>query len=310
MGGYTSFMKMQDGAEIFVRKWFGVEKPKGVLFIAHGMAEHSKRYDAFARFCNDLDLLVIANDHRGHGRTGEKAQLMGYFAPQDGFERAVDDLYEIILSVKAELPRLPVFIMGHSMGSFLVRRYVQRYGDTVQAAIFMGSAGKPGPELQIAKLIARLQMIKSPTKPSKLLDKMSFGGYNKAFKNTKTAFDWLSRDEAEVQKYIEDPQCGFVCSSGFFYDLFYGLEIIHKSAEIDKMPKELPLLVINGGSDPVGGSGVKTFVEQLKKHGVERVTSILYPGARHEILNETNRTEVMEDVGAWLLKHVDPDLDQ
>lgn len=303
----TDFLEMQDGVEVFVRKWANVKNPQGILLIAHGMAEHSERYDTFARHCNELGLIVIANDHRGHGQTGEKTGLLGYFAPQDGFERVVDDLYEITLSIQAKYSDLPTFLMGHSMGSFLVRRYIQKYGDSVNGAIIMGSSAKPGPELQIGKLIARIQMRKKPTSPSNILDKMAFGNYNKTIKNSKTEFDWLSRDETEVQKYINDPHCGFVCSSGFFYDLFTGLEKIHKPQEVANIPKNLPILVISGAADPVGknGRGVRKIVQQLQKNGVKNIKTILYSDARHEILHEINKTEVMEDLSLWLQERLD-----
>lgn len=298
----TLFLNMDDGAENYIRRWAQVEKPQGVVQIAHGMAEHSARYDRFARFCNELDFIVVANDHRGHGQTGEKAGVVGYFAEENGFDRVVDDLYDIHRWLKKEYPQLPMFLMGHSMGSFLVRRYLQKYGQTIQGAILMGSGGHPGFALKVGRFIARRQMRKDPTRPSKLLDKMSFGSYNRGVKNPETKFDWLSRDTREVQKYIEDPYCGMVCSSGFFYDLFTGLEQIHDPALITQVPKDLPILVVSGEADPVGsyGAGIAQFVGQLKAQGMDNVETKLYEGARHELLNEINKEEVMEDLGRWL----------
>ena len=298
----TLFLNMDDGAENYIRRWAQVEKPQGVVQIAHGMAEHSARYDRFARFCNELDFIVVANDHRGHGQTGEKAGVVGYFAEENGFDRVVDDLYDIHRWLKKEYPQLPMFLMGHSMGSFLARRYLQKYGQTIQGAILMGSGGHPGFALKVGRFIARRQMRKDPTRPSKLLDKMSFGSYNRGVKNPETKFDWLSRDTREVQKYIEDPYCGMVCSSGFFYDLFTGLEQIHDPALITQVPKDLPILVVSGEADPVGsyGAGIAQFVGQLKAQGMDNVETKLYEGARHELLNEINKEEVMEDLGRWL----------
>lgn len=301
-----AFLRMDDQVEVFVHQWSAVENPVAVLQLAHGMAEHSLRYAAFADACNDKGIIVIANDHRGHGRTGEKAGLMGYFAEQDGFDRVVDDLYWINGWIKKQFPDLPVFLMGHSMGSFLTRRYLQEYGESIQGAIIMGSGGDPGVAASFGKLIARWQMRKNPTKPSKLLDQLSFGSFNKGITNPKTKFDWLSRDPQAVDKYMQDPYCGMVCSSGFFYDLFTGLGHIHDPALIDKIPKDLPLLVVSGEADPVGkhGKGIREFVAQYEQAGIKNIKTILYPGARHELLNEKNRDEVTTDICHWLQEQI------
>lgn len=302
MQGRTLYLTMDDGTEIFVRTWNEVKYPKGIVQIAHGMAEHSGRYERFARFLNAGGFVVVANDHRGHGKTGEKAGQMGYFAPENGFDRVVDDLQAVTHWAQRQFPKLPVFLMGHSMGSFLTRRYLQKYGTTLQGAILMGSGGDPGLAGKAGKLIARMQMRKDPTKPSTLLDKLAFGSFNKAIPNAQTKFDWLSRDGREVNKYIADPFCGIVCSSGFFFDLFTGLELIHKPELIDRIPKNIPLLVVSGEADPVGknGAGIRQFVGQLKTRGITNITMKLYPNARHELLNETNRAEVMDDLKNWL----------
>lgn len=296
------FLKMDDGAELFLRSWEKVAEPKGVVLIAHGMAEHGGRYARFAQFLNERCFLCAASDHRGHGKTGEKAGLMGYFAKQDGFDRVADDLHAIYTHYRERYPELPIFFFGHSMGSFLVRRYLQKYGETLQGAILMGSGGDPGFAAKVGKLIARIQMRRRATAPSKLLDSLSFGAFNKGIKNPRTKFDWLSRDAQEVQKYLSDPHCGFACSASFFFDLFTGLELIHDPKLIGQIPKELPLLVVSGEADPVGGygRGVRQFVGQLKNHGLKSIELKLYPGARHELLNEINRREVMEDIANWL----------
>ncbi|MDI9485042.1 MAG: alpha/beta hydrolase [Bacillota bacterium] len=302
MDAETLYLTMDDGASIFVRTWQTAQPPRGVLQIAHGMAEHSGRYAHFAKFCTDRGFIVAANDHRGHGRTGEKSGLMGYLAEKDGFERLVDDLYAVQAWARERYPGLPIFLMGHSMGSFLARRYLQKYGETVSGAILMGSGGHPGFALKLGKLIARLQMSRNAKKPSLLLDKIAFGAYNRGIKPVKTKFDWLSRDDGEVRKYIADPYCGIVCSAGFFFDLFTGLEAIHDPALIHQIPKDMPILAVSGDADPVGGHGrgVAEFVGQLKKYGVANVEMKLYPEARHELLNELNKEEVMADLLAWL----------
>lgn len=296
------FVQMDDGHQVFVRIWDQVPSPRGVVQIAHGMAEHGGRYERFARFLSDRGYVVLANDHRGHGKTGEKAGLMGYFARENGFDRVVDDLHFLTEQIKREYPNLPLFLFGHSMGSFLVRRYLQRYGREVAGAIIMGSGGDPGLAGKLGRFLARQLMRKDPTKPSPLLNKLSFGAFNKGIKNPRSEFDWLSRDAGEVQKYLDDPYCGFVCSSGFFYDLLTGMELIHSDRKIERIPKDLPLLVLSGTGDPVGkyGEGIRQFVGQLKNHNINRIELKLYPEARHELLNELNKEEVMEDIAAWL----------
>lgn len=296
------FLKMDDGAELFLRSWEQAAHPQGVSLIAHGMAEHGGRYGRFAQFLNERGFICAAGDHRGHGKTGEKAGLMGFFAEQDGFDRVVDDLHAIYHLFREKYPELPIFFLGHSMGSFLVRRYLQKYGATLQGAVLMGSGGDPGFAAKLGKLIARIQMKRGAAAPSKLLDSLSFGAFNKGIKNPRTKFDWLSRDAQEVQKYLDDPHCGFACSASFFFDLFTGLELIHDPKHIEEIPKEIPLLVVSGEADPVGGygRGVRQFVGQLKNHGLNNIELKLYPGARHELLNELNRREVMEDIAKWL----------
>jgi alpha-beta hydrolase superfamily lysophospholipase len=301
-----AFVKVDDGTELFVREWKDVQSPRGILQIAHGMAEHSGRYQRFANFLNKQGFIVLANDHRGHGRTGEKAGQMGYFAPEHGFDRVVDDLHFLSNRIKEEYPELPLFLMGHSMGSFLARRYLQKYGDMLAGAILMGSAGDPGLAAKAGKFIAGLQMRKNPKAPSAVLDKLSFGAYNKGIKNPRTKFDWLSRDGQEVQKYLDDPHCGMVCSSGFFFDLLTGLQMIHDPKLIEGIPKNLPILVISGEADPVGkyGQGIRQFVGQMKNHNINNIDLKLYPEARHELLNEINRDEVMQDIAEWLHKRL------
>ncbi len=306
MQAETIFLTMDDGVDIFVRIWDKVDPQTGgihgVVQVAHGMAEHSARYGDFARFCNEQGFIVVANDHRGHGRTGEKSGVMGYFAEKDGFDRVVADLLAVHTWIDEKYPDIPKFLMGHSMGSFLARRYLQEYGDTINGAILMGSGGDPGFAAKVGKLVARLQMGRNPARPSNLLDKMAFGGYNRGIKDPQTKFDWLSRDNREVKKYIDDPHCGMVCSAGFFFDLFTGLKAIHDPALIHHIPKDIPIFVVSGDADPVGayGRGIAEFVGQLKKYGVTNIEIKLYPGARHELLHETNKLKVMEDLAKWL----------
>lgn len=306
MKSVTCWKTMNDGTDIFVKKWTDESKhPKAIVQLAHGMAEHIERYDAFAQFLVNNNIFVFGNDHRGHGKTGEKSGIFGYFADENGFERVVDDLYEITQMIQTEYPNLPLFLMGHSMGSFLVRRYIQKYSN-IDGVILSGTGGNPGFAGKIGKYIAKRQMKKLGRKtPSLTLNKLIFGTYNKGFES-KTGFEWLTRDEKEVKKYMEDPYCGFVCTSGFFYDLLDGLEVIHRDSEIQHIRKDLPMFIFSGDQDPVGAKtkGIQKMIRQYKENGLTNIDYIFYPNGRHEMLNERNREEVYTDVLHWIQKQI------
>ncbi|MBM7605906.1 alpha-beta hydrolase superfamily lysophospholipase [Metabacillus crassostreae] len=304
----TSWLKMSDGEEIFVSTWSeeGIS-PKTILQLSHGMGEHIARYDAFAQYLVDQGIIVVGNDHRGHGETGSKSGQLGFFAAERGFERAVEDLKEINNSIKEQYPNTPIFIMGHSMGSFLVRRFLQRFQTGVDAVILSGTGGNPGFMGKIAKTIAKSQIRKlGQTSESQLMNKLIFGRYNKNIPNMKTSSDWLTRDHQEVQKYIEDKYCGFIPTTSFFYDLMEGLESIHKNDEVGKINKKLPFFIFSGDQDPVGNysKGVVEVIKQYKNSGINNIEHKFYKEGRHEMLNELNRTEVYHDISTWIEKQL------
>ncbi|MGJ7910139.1 lysophospholipase [Neobacillus sp. LXY-1] len=294
----------KDGVDIFASKWeMDQGVPRAIIQIAHGMAEHINRYDKFARELVSQNFIVYGNDHRGHGKTGDKMNSIGYFADEQGFEKVVLDMRELTSIIKKEHPATPIFLFGHSMGSFLSRRYIQLFGDQLSGVILSGTGGDPGIMGKVGKMVASLEIKrKGGRTPSPLLNNLTFGSYNKAFKPTRTEFDWLSRDEKEVDRYIEDPFCGGIFSAGFFHDLLGGLEIINRHENIVKIPAKLPILLLAGSKDPVGGNtkGVLKTYESYKQAGLEDVTYKFYESARHEILNETNKTEVYKDIIHWL----------
>jgi alpha-beta hydrolase superfamily lysophospholipase len=278
-----------------------------VVQIAHGMAEHSERYARFAQRLTEAGYAVYAGDHRGHGSTAREARDAGYFADRDGFDTVVEDLHLLGEHARAEHPGLPFVLFGHSMGSFLSRAYAIRYGAQLDGLILSGTAGSPGVVGQVGQALARAQArVRGRRHPSGLMNTLTFGQYGAAFKPNRTKFDWLSRDEAEVDKYVADELCGNVFTAGFFADLLGGLIRINRDAEVAKIPKDLPVYVAAGSLDPVGakGNGPQQVVDQLSRLGVRDVTLRLWTGARHEILNETNRDEVMDDFVAWLDAHV------
>lgn len=297
-----------DGTDIFYRQWLP-EKPKSikaVVQIAHGMAEHSLRYERFADTLT-RNHAVYANDHRGHGQTAGSLENVGYFADENGWYKVVDDMHTLTRIIHKNHPGTPVFLLGHSMGSLLARNYIFLYGHDISGVILSGTGGDPGLLGKIGYWIAeREAKTKGKKYRSPVLKKLSFGKFNKPFKPNRTEFDWLSRDDAEVDTYIADPYCGGDFTAGFYEDLLFGINIINDPRNIRQVPKDLPIYLFSGDKDPVGNNtkGVRQVFKSYQKAGIKDVTMKLYEESRHEMLNETNREEVFADVIAWLKDHM------
>ena len=309
MSGTDFSFLTNDGVTIFCKKWEvdGQMSPKGIVQIAHGMAEHIERYDLFAKSLIHEGYIVYGNDHRGHGRTGENSNLIGFFAEENGFERVVEDMLQLTKLIKEDYPNLPIFLFGHSMGSFLSRRYIQTHGGQLGGVILSGTGGDPGLIGKVGLGIAKLEMKRKGKKTkSPFMNKLTFGSYNKAFTPSRTEFDWLSRDKNEVNKYINDPLCGGVFTAGFFYDLVSGVAKVNKQSANQNIPKVLPMYLLAGDKDPVGNysKGVIQAANMYKKLGIKDVTIKLYEDSRHEILNELNKEEVFQDIIKWLDKYI------
>jgi alpha-beta hydrolase superfamily lysophospholipase len=307
MQASTFTLATSDGTRLHVHRWLPQGPAKAVVQIAHGMAEHSGRYERFAQRLTDTGYAVYAHDHRGHGDTARTPDEEGYFADDHGFDTVVDDLHLVSERAREEQPGVPFFLFGHSMGSFLSRSYIARFGSELDGVILSGTAGDPGLLGKVGRGIATVEArLRGRHHRSALLDKLSFGQYNAAFKPNRTRFDWLSRDEAEVDKYVADPRCGNVFTSGFFIDLLGGLADVNSEATVARVPVNLPIHLMSGSVDPVGanGKGVQQVADQLVRRGVEDVTIRLWPDGRHEMLNETNRDEVMDELVAWLDAHL------
>jgi alpha-beta hydrolase superfamily lysophospholipase len=297
-----------DENEIFAKKWVDDTTPKAIVQISHGMAEHIMRYDSFARELVKANIFVYGNDHRGHGETGTHTDSIGYLADGDGFEKVVQDMQQLTTIIEKEYPSVPIYLFGHSMGSFLSRRYIQLFGNRLAGVILSGTRGDPGVMGKIGKMLAARECKKNGQKsPSLLMNNLTFGKYNKAFRPNRTVFDWLSRDEAEVDKYMDDPLCGGIFSAGFFYDFLSGIGTINLPHNIELIPSELPIFLVSGTMDPVGGKngkGVMEAAQAFKSAGLNDVTVKLYEGARHEILNEINKDEVQQDIVKWINAHL------
>jgi alpha-beta hydrolase superfamily lysophospholipase len=297
-----------DGKSIAYYTWIPRGEVIGVIQIVHGMAEHAMRYDHFAAKMRSKGFAVYACDLRGHGHTAENTEDLGYFAPEDGWFRVVDDLYEFTEIIKMENPGKRLFLFGHSMGSFLSRTLMITRGDQYDGVILSGTAASPGLLGVIGRLIAKRAVKRDGGKvPNKQLDKMSFGSYNKSFQPNRTEFDWLSRDDAQVDAYVADPLCGFVCTSKLFEDLLTGILFINDKKEIDNIPKDLPVLLVSGSKDPVGdmGKGVQKVYAMYQKAGLQDVSMRLFEDGRHESLNEINRNEVENFCIDWIKEHLE-----
>jgi len=306
MQSSTTTVSASDGTGLHTHRWLPDGEPKGVVQVAHGMAEHSARYARLAEALTGAGYAVYANDHRGHGSTASEADH-GYFADRDGWATVVADLRAVTRFAQEEHPGLPVFLLGHSMGSFLSRAYVIEDSRELSGLVLSGTSGDPGLLRSVGVVLARAESaLRGRRHVSTLLDRLTFGKYNAAFKPTRTAFDWLSRDEAEVDLYVADAQCGNTFTSAFFADLAGGVGVINDPRQVARVRRDLPILLVAGDQDPVGdkGKGPRAVREQYAAAGVTDTTVTIYPGARHEILNETNRDEVTADILRWLDAHL------
>lgn len=298
-----------DGKSVYVYNWFpsSVEwdgSPRGIIQIAHGMAEAAKRYERLAGALTEQGYVVYANDHRGHGRTAGDPNELGR-PGKDGFNAMVNDMILLGGIIRNKYPDVPVYLLGHSMGSFLTQKVMYAGPDSYDGFMLSGTCGKRG-MLSMGERLARIQAsLQGDRHPSLLLNAIVFGGYNRSFRPVRTAFDWLSRDDHEVDKYIEDPECGVISSTGFFRDFFRLLQEIHIPERMRQIPKDKPVYLFSGEEDPVGmkGDGVRLLYKQYQELGLKDVECKLYPGARHEILNEINRDEVTRDLINWLNSH-------
>ena len=292
-------------ADIFVRCWSpSDETPVAIVQVAHGMAEHGERYEDFAKHLCSKGFAVVVDDHIGHGKSVKDNSELGYFGESNGWDAFVEDEKTITDMITAEYPDAPVIFFGHSMGSFIAREYLRRYGDNgkIAGGVICGTSGKNPASAIAINLADIIAKAKGSHHKSEFINKMAFGPYNKKCEG-ETPFDWLSTDKAQVKKYIDDEFCGFLFTAAGYKDLFTILTVVSGKDWYQRMPKALPLLIISGEDDPVGnyGKGIKQVYNDLKNAGAKDVTLKLYAGMRHEILNEVKKETVYEDVASWIL---------
>ena len=288
---------------IHARKCLPDGAPRAVIQIEHGIAEHINRYDDFASFLAENGFVAVGDDHLGHGQTVTDPADLGFFAESDGWDHVIRDMDKLRDLMHAEYPDLPYIFFGHSMGSFLTRTYLIEHPDKYDAAIISGT-GQQGRALVFAGYTAANLLVKKsgPRGDGQKLNDMAFGSYCKKIPNPRTPFDWLSRDEANVDKYIADPLCGFVAKVSLYRDMMAGIRFIGSQKNVDKMNKDAPIYFMSGEEDPVGdyGAGVEKAYRSFCDAGIKDVMIRLYPGGRHEMLNEINREDVYRDILKWL----------
>ena len=309
MGKMSDFtFPSSDGVhDIHCRLWEPEGQVNAVVQLVHGVAEYIARYDAFANFLTDHGCAVCGDDHLGHGESINDDTELGWFSDERGWEHLVDDEKRLHDLLAEKYPGKPMVLFGHSMGSFIARTYLGVYPDGFDACVLSGTGRQPGIVCAAGKILAKREIRAHGSKyRSPTLQKMAFGSYLKKIDDPVGPNDWICRDEKVVRAYDADPLCGFTATAGLMYDMMDGLSIIGRADHMVKMDKALPVLFIAGDADPVGayGKGVQKVAGQFKKAGMKDVTVKLYPGHRHEVLNELEKEKVWADVLGWMDKHI------
>ena len=275
---------------------------KGIIQLCHGMCEYLLRYEHLARTLCKKGFIFCGNDHLGHGYTAECDEDLGFTAEGGGGAFLVKDARTLTEIMKIDYPSLPVVLMGHSMGSFVARLYIEHYSDEIDAAIIVGTGGPEAPAA-LGKKLAQIIIVKEGERArSALLDKLAFGSYNKKFKKETVPHAWLTRDEEVRERYNEDKFCNYKFTARGFYDLFDMLEAVSKKSWAKKIRSDLPILIMSGDKDPVGnyGKGVRKVYDRLADAGMEDVTLRLYVDCRHELFNELNKEVVIKNTVDWI----------
>ena len=290
-------------------KWIHEGQPVAILQIIHGMQEFVDRYDEYARFLAEKGILVMGNDHLGHGGSVGEGGTYGFFCKEDPATVLVRDAHRLKKMVQEEYPGVPVFILGHSFGSFVAREYITRYGTGIQGAIIQGTGFLPSGSIKsMSSLVNFMQVIMGTKYRSTMINNMAFKGYLKKIPNPRTKFDWLSHNEESVDKYIANPADNFVFTLNGFATLAELLKRVQDVDKMDDIPKSLPILITAGKEDPVGDYGAAAqklydiYTGQLQ---IKNVELKLYDGFRHELQQEIGREQVYEDQYQWLKKVID-----
>lgn len=281
---------------------FVPQNPRAMVQISHGMCEYILRYTPFAEYLASLGILVFGHDHLGHGQSAKSSDDLGFTAEGGGADLLVDDVHQLSLFMKEQYPSLPLILFGHSMGSFIARDVLTKYGKDYAAAIICGTGGPETPAALGRVLASLLIKLQGERHRSPLLKKISFMGYNKKFGKGCDKNAWLTRDGEIIDRYRSDPFCSFVFTLRAYHDLFTLVERVSKKEWANQLPKDLPILLVSGEMDPVGGfgKGVRTVGERIANAGILDLTVKLYPDMRHEILNEIDKETVWKETMEWI----------
>lgn len=303
------YFPSKDGnTEIHTVEWKPDVQVRAVLQICHGMVEYIQRYDEFARFLCEKGYYVVGNDHLGHGKSVQSKSEYGFFDKRYGNACVLGDIHTLRQRILKKYPDAPYFMLGHSMGSSLLRQYIQMYGKGLAGVVLTGVVTDHNrASLMFVKRLCRLMAaVRGWHYRSRIVDELVTGSFNKKFRPAATRADWLTSDKDRLDAYVSDPLCSFVFTVNAYYSMMAGMQRMQKKENIRMIPKNLPVLFASGEEDPVGnfGKGVRGVYEKYKRAGIRDVSLKLYEGDRHEILNETDRQQVYEDLYEWLEKRV------
>ena len=303
------YFPSKDGnTEIHTIEWKPEGEVRAVLQICHGMVEYIRRYDEFAQFLCGEGYYVVGNDHLGHGKSIQAKSEYGFFNEKYGNACVLGDMHTLRQRTEKKYPGVPYFMLGHSMGSSLLRQYIQMYGNGLNGAVLMGTvADHKKAALLFGKRLCRVMAaFRDWHYRSKMVDNLVLGAYNKKFKPARTRADWITSDNENLDMYVADPLCSFMFTVNAYYNVFSGMIGIQRKESVYMIPKGLPVLFVSGADDPVGefGKGVRKIYEKYRAAGIRDVTLRLYTGDRHEILNETDRDQVYKDLLGWFEKHI------
>lgn len=294
------YLSANGTTDIHAVEWIPEGEVTAVLQIAHGMVEHIERYSDFASHLAENGIYVVGNSHLGHGKSIESKDKIGYFHVPNGNECVINDINNLRIMTQEKYPDKPYLMMGHSMGSFLLRQYLGTYSDGLAGAVIMGTGDQPDIAMAGGKLVCKLlAAAKGWEHRSNFVNGLAVGAYEK-----KLGKGWLSKNEENVKNYAEDPLCGFVFTLNAYYHMFDGMSKMNAQEKAGNVPKELPLFFVAGSEDPVGadGKGVKAVADRYREKGAAKVELKLYEGDRHEILNEADKDVVYKDILSWINK--------
>lgn len=288
-------------------EWIPEKEVKAILQISHGMVEYIDRYDRFARYLNDHGIYVVGNDHLGHGESVVSEDRLGYFKQPNGNQCVIKDLNRLRKITEKKYPGIPYFMLGHSMGSFMIRQYMMIFGKGLAGIIVMGTGKQPGIVLAFGKMLCKMiAAIKGWDYRSKFVDNLVSSSNNKRFEPKRTTKDWLTKDQEIVDAYLSSPWCTYCFTVNGYHEMFSSIQYIQKASNIAQIPKNLPIFLVSGSDDPIGnyGKGVKKVFQTLEKSQISDLNMKLYEGDRHEILNETDYEFVYEDIRKWMEERI------